>query len=383
MGFLMNELGLSERRSCRIVGLSRSVQQYRPAPKNDAAVVGRLKELASENRRYGYLRLHAMLRREGLVANRKRTYRLYTEQGLQVRTKKRRKLPRRDRIAPQVPERPMQRWSLDFVSDQLADCRRFRVLNIVDDHSRFCPGQIVDVSISGARVARHLDDLALLHGLPEEIVLDNGPEGTSRAMFDWSERTGVRLRFIEPGKPVQNAFVESLNGKLRDECLNLHWFRSLRHLEGSLEVSERRACSIIAADRSAVRYLSRRPDDAALRARLRELADQRRRFGYRRLHVLLLSEGWTMNRKKTQRLNGEEGLAVCRVGARLALVLAGKRRKIENLLSAEVPRCCHCMENAEETAVKQMGWVLPRNQNLSETNARDFCLMATEALADA
>ena len=112
----MKGLGLSERRSCRIVGLSRSVHQYRPAPKNDAAVVGRLKELASENRRYGYLRLHALLRREGLVANRKRTYRLYTEQGLQVRTKKRRKLPRRDRGAPQVPERPMQRWSLDFVS---------------------------------------------------------------------------------------------------------------------------------------------------------------------------------------------------------------------------------------------------------------------------
>ena len=177
MGFLMETLGLSERRSCRIVGLSRSVQQYTPAPKDDAALVGRMKELASENRRYGYLRLHAMLRREGLVANRKRTYRLYTEEGLQVRTKKRRKLPRRDRVAPQVPERPMQRWSLDFVSDQLADCRRFRVLNIVDDHSRFCPGQIVDVSISGARVARYLDDLALLHGMPEEIVLDNGPEG--------------------------------------------------------------------------------------------------------------------------------------------------------------------------------------------------------------
>ena len=116
MDFLMNELGLSERRSCRIVGQSRSVQQYRPAPKNDTAVVDRLKELASENRRYGSLRLHAMLRREGLVANRKRTYRLYTEQGLQVRTKKRRKLPRRDRVAPQIPARPMQRWSLDFVA---------------------------------------------------------------------------------------------------------------------------------------------------------------------------------------------------------------------------------------------------------------------------
>lgn len=234
MGFLMKELGLSERRSCRIVGLSRSVQQYRPVPKTDGAVVERLKELASENRRYGYLRLHAVLRREGLVVNRKRTYRLYTELGLQVRTKKRRKLPRRDRIAPQVPERPMQRWSLDFIGDQLVDYRRFRVLNIVDDHSRFCPGQIVDVSISGARMARFLDDLALSHGLPEEIVLDNGPEGTSRAMFDWSERTGVQLRFIEPGKPVQNAFVESLNGKLRDECLNLHWFRSLAHARAEI-----------------------------------------------------------------------------------------------------------------------------------------------------
>jgi len=114
-----------------------------------------------------------MLRREGLVVNHKRTYRLYTEQGLQVRTKKRRKLPRRDRVAPQVPEKPMQRWSLDFVSDQLADCRRFRVLNIVDDHSRFCPGQIVDVSIPGARVARFLDDLALRVGLPEEIILSS------------------------------------------------------------------------------------------------------------------------------------------------------------------------------------------------------------------
>lgn len=229
MGFLMSEMGLSARRSCRIVGLARSVQQYSPVERDDGPVVERLRVLASENRRYGYPRLHAMLRREGLVINRKRTWRLYSAEGLQVRTKKRRKLPRRDRVAPQVPERPMQRWSLDFMSDQLADYRRFRVLNIVDDHSRFCPGQIVDLSISGARLARYLDDLGNLHGLPEEIVLDNGPEGTSRAMFEWSERTGVRLRFIEPGKPVQNAFVESLNGKLRDECLNLHWFRSLQH----------------------------------------------------------------------------------------------------------------------------------------------------------
>lgn len=109
------------------------------------------------------------------------------------------------------------------------DYRRFRVLNIVDDYSKICPGQIMDLSISGARLARYLDDLALLVGLPEEIVLDNGPEGTSRAMFEWSEKTNVRLRFIEPGKPVQNAFVGSFNSRFRDECLNQHWFKSLRH----------------------------------------------------------------------------------------------------------------------------------------------------------
>ena len=231
MSFLRNALGLSEQRSCRIVGLARSVQQYRPIERNEAAAIERLKELASENRRYGYLQLHALLRREGLAVNRKRTWRLYRAEGLQVRTKKRRKLPRRDRIAPRVAERAMQRWSLDFMSDPLADHRRFRILNIVDDHSRVCPGpgQIVDVSITGARLVRFLDDLALSHGLPDEIVLDNGPEGPSRAMFGWSERTGVRLRFIEPGKPIQNAFVESFNGRLRDECLNQHWFQPLRH----------------------------------------------------------------------------------------------------------------------------------------------------------
>ncbi|MEM9522707.1 MAG: IS3 family transposase [Pseudomonadota bacterium] len=227
----MTKLGFSERRACRIVGLARSVQQYQPMPKDDAAAIKRMKALASENRRYGYLRLHAMLRREGLVVNHKRAYRLSTGHGLQVRTKKRRMLPRRDRVSPQVPEGPIQRWSLDFVSDQLADCRRFRILCVLDDFSRFCPGQIVDVSIPGARVARFLDDLALRIGLPEEIILDNGPEGTSKAMFDWSERRAVRLRFIEPGKPVRDAhsWKASTASSAMSECLNLHWFQSLRH----------------------------------------------------------------------------------------------------------------------------------------------------------
>lgn len=235
MGILQSEHGLSQRRACRLAGLHRSTAQYRPVRHDDAPLCERLKALAAENRRYGYLRLHALLRREGRVLNHKRTYRLYAQEGLQVRTRKRRKLPRRDRLPATLPIRPMQRWSLDFMSDQLATCRRFRVLNIVDDHTRECPGQIVDFSISGERLARYLDDLALTHGLPEEIVLDNGPEGTSKAMFDWSERTGVALRFIEPGRPVQNAFVESFNGRFRDECLNQHWFRSLRHAREEIE----------------------------------------------------------------------------------------------------------------------------------------------------
>src|SRR4249920_3692085 len=155
VGFLMRELGLGERRSCRIVGLSRSMAQYRPVPRDDGAAIARLRVLASEHPRYGCPRLRAMLRREGLVMNHKRTERLYRAEGLQVRTKKCSKLSRRDRVTAQLPQQPMQRWSLGFMSDQLADHRRFRILNLVDDHSRLCPGQIVDLSISGARVARY------------------------------------------------------------------------------------------------------------------------------------------------------------------------------------------------------------------------------------
>lgn len=129
----------------------------------------------------------------------------------------------------------MQGWSLDFVSDQLMSCRRFRVLSLVNDCSKICPGQIVDISISGARMADFLDELAFSVGLPQEIVLDNGPECTSKAVFEWSERTVVRLRFIQPGKPVQNTFVESFNSRFREECLNQHWFRSLPHARNVIE----------------------------------------------------------------------------------------------------------------------------------------------------
>jgi len=216
---------LSQRRACGLVDLHRSVARYVSRRNDDAPLRTRLKALASKYPRYGYQMLHAMLRWEGLVMNHKKTYRLYREEGLQVKRRRRKRLVPRPRVPMVPPSGPNQRWSLDFVSDQLANGRRFRVLNIVDDYSRVCPAQIIDFSISGERLARFLDELK---SLPREIVLDNGPELTSKAMFLWSQKTGVRLSFIQPGKPVQNAFVESFNGRFRDTCLNEHWFTSIQ-----------------------------------------------------------------------------------------------------------------------------------------------------------
>ncbi len=223
----MSEKGVSQRRACKLVGLHRSVARYQRRERCDDAIRDRLKELAGRHRRYGYLRLHVLLRREGLVINHKRTYRLYRDEDLAVRTKKRKRLAGRERLPLKASERRNQRWSVDFVSDSLCSGRRFRVLNIVDDFTRESPGQLVDLSISGERVVRFLDQLATLNGLPDEIIMDNGSEFTSKAMFLWSLRTGVQLRFIQPGKPMQNGYVESFNGKFRDECLNENWFASL------------------------------------------------------------------------------------------------------------------------------------------------------------
>ena len=173
------------------------------------------------------------LRAEGLVLNHKRTYPIYREEGLQVRTKRRKKLTR-PRVPMAVPTEVNERWSMDFVSDQLANGRRFRVLNVADDYSRECVQQVVDFSISGQRLARELDRLAAHRPLPKAIVCDNGPEFTSKAMFFWAKERHIKLGFIQPGKPTQNAFVESFNGRLRDECLNEHWFHSLEHARAIL-----------------------------------------------------------------------------------------------------------------------------------------------------
>ena len=215
---------VSERRACRLVGFSRSAIWAPLKGRDDAALRVRLKALAEQYPRYGYPTLHDMLRATGHVTNHKRTYRIYREEGLQVRTKRRKKLTR-PRVPMLVPDKVNQRWSMDFVSDQLANGRRFRVLNVVDDYSRECVLQIVDTSISGQRVARALGQLN--RPLPKTIVVDNGPEFTSKAMFFWAKRAKVKLHFIQPGKPTQNAFVESFNGKFRDYCLDLHWFASL------------------------------------------------------------------------------------------------------------------------------------------------------------
>jgi len=226
------ERGLrSERQGCRLMNVSRSTVRYTAHGRDDTALRTRLKALAEQYPRYGYPTLHHLLKREGLVANRKRTYRIYSEEGLQVRTKKRKKLTR-PRIPMILPTHQDERWSIDFVSDQLASGRRFRVLNIVDDFTRECVGQLVDTSISGARMTRFMDHLGRK---PRTIVCDNGPELTSKAMFFWTKEREIKLHFIQPGKPTQNAFVESFNGKFREYCLNLHWFRSLHEARFEIE----------------------------------------------------------------------------------------------------------------------------------------------------
>ena len=226
---------ISERAACKLAGISRTAYRYQARPSNDEALRARLKALAVEQSAYGYLLLHGLLKTEGLVVNRKRTYRIYTEEGLQVRTKRRKKL-QRPRQPMEVPLKVNQRWSMDFVSDQLSSGRRFRVLNVVDDYSREMVGQLVSVSISGRQVARFLGQLTEERGKPNTIICDNGTEFTSKAMFFWSRESAVKLGFIQPGKPTQNAFVESLNGKFRNECLNRHWFRSLE--EARVEIDQ-------------------------------------------------------------------------------------------------------------------------------------------------
>lgn len=176
-----------------------------------------------------------LLREEGYIVNHKRLFRLYKAEELGLPRRRPRKAPRPRQPRLEEALRPNQRWSMDFVGDVLAGGRRFRCLTIVDDGTRECPDLLVETSISGLRVTRVLDELKETRGLPEVIVTDNGPEFTCGAMHRWARQHGVRLHFIDPGKPTQNAFVESFNGKFRDTCLNAHWFVDLADARRTIE----------------------------------------------------------------------------------------------------------------------------------------------------
>ncbi len=202
---------------------------YRSQRGDDAEVREKLRELAQQRRRFGYRRLHILLRREGVMINRKKTQRLYREEGLMVRRRRNRRRAIGARAPAPVLALPNQRWSLDFVHDQMASGRRFRVLNIVDDVTRECLRAVPDTSISGRRVVRELSDLIEERGKPGMIVSDNGTELTSNAVLAWCGEVGVEWHYIAPGKPMQNGYVESFNGRMRDELLNETLFLDLDH----------------------------------------------------------------------------------------------------------------------------------------------------------
>jgi putative transposase len=227
--------GVSERRACRVGGVPRSSCRYRSVAADQTALRLRLRDLAAARVRSGYRRLHILLRREGWRVNHKRVYRLYREEGLGIRVKRRKKLASVPRLLPPPATKPLERWSLDFLSDSLADGRRFRVLTVVDNVSRVSPAIEVGVSLTGERVVRLLEGLRATVGTPQRIAVDNGPEFVSKALDAWAYRHGVQLEFSRPGKPTDNAFAESFNGHFRSECLNCHWFASLEEARQTIE----------------------------------------------------------------------------------------------------------------------------------------------------
>src|SRR3954469_2622384 len=228
---LCSSFKVSQRRACEVIGVDRSSVRYPGVRPDDATIRSRLRELASVRRRFGYRRLLLMLGGEGVLINHKKLRRLYAEERLQVRRRGGRKRALGTRAPLTLPQGANQRWSLDFVSDTLTDSRRFRILAVVDDFNftRECIALVADTSLSGTRVGRELDAVIARRGRPMMIVSDNGTELTSMAILRWSQLTRIEWHYIAPGKPQQNAFVESFNGRLRDELLNETLFSSLDH----------------------------------------------------------------------------------------------------------------------------------------------------------
>ena len=231
---LVADHGFSQRRACRLIPVD--PKTVRRQSRTDSAEIRQwLRELAGERRRFDYRRLGILLAREGMVMNHKKLLRLYREKGLSVRRRRGRKRATGSRAPLALPQGPNQRWSLDFVADMVGWGRRVKVLAVVDDFTREALALVVDTSIGGLRVVRELNTLIAWRGRPATIVSDNGTELTSRAVLEWSNRTGIDWHYIAPGKPVQNAFVESFNGRFRDECLNEVVFAGLAEARAVIE----------------------------------------------------------------------------------------------------------------------------------------------------
>lgn len=224
----------SERRACRWLGVHRSAVRYAPNRRDDAALRARLRALADANPRWGAPMLTWKLRQEGIVDNHKRVRRLYRLEGLAVRRRARKRVAVA-RVEVPGATQPNEHWAMDFVRDTRSDGRAFRALTLVDAYTRECPVIEVDVSLGGARVVAVLERLRVSRGLPQRITVDNGPEFRSKALDAWAHQHGVQLQFSRPGKPVDNTFIEAFNGRLRDECLNQHWFLSLADAQRTIE----------------------------------------------------------------------------------------------------------------------------------------------------
>ena len=225
---------MGERRACGLAGISRKTARYKSRKDPQNALRMRLKELAATRVSFGFERLTILLRREGWRVNRKRVYRLYKEEGLQVRTKQRKKIARRRPIVVELPTGPNQRWSMDFVHDRLEDGRKFRILTVVDQFTKECVALHAKPRLFGLDMAEALDLVIRERGKPASITVDNGAEFAGKVMDAWSELHQVHLAFIRPGKPTENAFIESFNGRLRAECLNIELFRSMGEVHGKL-----------------------------------------------------------------------------------------------------------------------------------------------------
>jgi putative transposase len=231
----IRERGYSQRRACVLVGLHAKTYRYASKRLGDEELRVRLRELASQRRRFGYRRLGLLLARQGMRLNHKKLYRLYKEERLSVRKRGGRKRALGTRAPMAIPQDQNLRWSIDFVMDALVSGRRFRILTVVDDFTRECLGLVADTSLTAPRVVRELDRIVELRGCPHMIVSDNGTEFTSNTILAWQQQREVEWHYIAPGKPMQNGFVESFNGRLRDECLNEHLFTNLAEARDIIE----------------------------------------------------------------------------------------------------------------------------------------------------